>query len=232
MLLAGLGVGEGLIDELEELAAVDYLHEWGAFGLAGDYPDRWSVFDADALTEGIVSFDQCGQRTLRIDGEGQRELVVGRELFGKGAQDFESGDGRLVGEDGVAVFVSEFLRLGVEPAGIDRSLETPSVEGQGKVMADPGNVVLGRGFAEKRIGPGAIGALHIFEFDDRDAGSGRGLQGRRIMDLGCGGTGGAAELSVGGGEQAGGGERKNCGTEQIIAMIAKHSFWTLSSKVL
>ena len=48
-LLAGFGVGQRLVDELEEFGAVDYFYEGSAFGLAGGYPDGGGVLDADAL---------------------------------------------------------------------------------------------------------------------------------------------------------------------------------------
>ena len=39
------------------------------------------MLDADALAEGIVSLDRGGQLALRIDGEGQGDVVVSGELL-------------------------------------------------------------------------------------------------------------------------------------------------------
>jgi len=68
--LGGGCVGQGLVDELEELAAVDDLDEGRAFGVGGDDPDGGGVLDADALAEGVVGLDELGQLALRVDGEG------------------------------------------------------------------------------------------------------------------------------------------------------------------
>lgn len=193
-----LGVGEGLVDELEEFGAVDDFDEGGAFGVGGGDPDGRGVFDADALAEGVVGFDEGGEVALGVDGEGQDDLVIVCELLRELAQDIERGDVGLVGEDGVAVFIADLLGLGVKPAGIDGCLEAPGVEGQREVVADPGDVVLGGGLFEQRVGAGAVGALHVFEFDDGDAGSGGWLEGGGIVDLGGGRRGRAAELGMGG----------------------------------
>jgi hypothetical protein len=75
---------------------------------------------------------------------------------------------------GIAIFVAEGLGFGVEPAGVDGCLKAPRVEGQGEVVADPGDVVLGGGLEDEGVGAGAVGALEVFKFDDGDAGSGGG----------------------------------------------------------
>jgi hypothetical protein len=59
------------------------------------------------------------------------------------------------------------------------------VEGQGKIVTHPGNMVLGRGIAQERIGAGTVRTLHILKFDDRHPGARRRFEGRRIMH--CGG---------------------------------------------
>jgi len=47
--------GEGFVDELVELGAVDYFNEGRAFGVVGgDDPYGGGVLDADALAEGVV----------------------------------------------------------------------------------------------------------------------------------------------------------------------------------
>ena len=98
------------------------------------------------------------------------------EVLSELAEYVEVGDGGLVGEDGVAVVVAEFFAFAVEPAGINGGLEAPGMEWQGEVVADPGDVVLGRRVFEDRVGVAAVGALHIFEFDDGDARAGGGFE--------------------------------------------------------
>ena len=149
---------------------VGYFYEGGAFGLARRDPDGGGVADAYALAEGVVGFDCGGERALRVDGEGQDDLVAGGELL-REIQEVFAGDGGLVGEDGVAVVVAQFFGLGVEPAGVDGGLEAPGMEGEREVVADPGDVVFGCGFLERGVDLAAEGALHVFEFDDGYAGS-------------------------------------------------------------
>ena len=74
-------------------------------------------------------------------------------------------------------------------------------------MADPWNVVLGGSLFEQRIGVGAVGALHVFEFDDGDAGSGGRAEGGGIVDRG---GGRATKL---GACSRGNGEKQSCGDE-------------------
>jgi hypothetical protein len=50
-------------------------------------------------------------------------------------------------------------------------------------VAHPGDVVLGRGFAQQRVRASAIWTFHILELDDRNVGAGRRLQCGRIMHL-------------------------------------------------
>jgi len=143
------------------------------------------VLDADALAEGVVGLDEAGELSLRIDGEGQSNAVGLGELLSELGENVEAGDGGLAGEDGVAIFIAEGLGFGVEPASVYGCLEAPCVEGQGEVVADPGDVVLGGGFEEQRVGAGAVGALEVFKFDDGDAGSGGGDEGGGVVDLGA-----------------------------------------------
>ena len=184
--LLTLRVRNRLVDELEEFAAVQDLYEGSAFGLAGSYPDGGGVLDADFLAEGVVGFDLGGQFAVGVQGEGKGEFVAGGEFFSEVAQVLERGDGRLVGEDFVAVFVTELFRFDIEPAGVDGGLEAPGVEGEREVVADPGNFVGVGGFFEKRVGGAAVGALHVYEFDDGYAGARRRLERGRVVDLGGG----------------------------------------------
>ncbi len=90
----------------------------------------------------------------------------------------------LIGKDRIAKIIANLFRLGVEPAGIHRSVKTPGVKGQGKIVTHPGNMVLGRSILKQRIGAGTIGTLHVFELNDRHVSAGRRLEGRGIMDGG------------------------------------------------
>jgi hypothetical protein len=86
--LDGAGVGDGFVDQLVELGAVDDFHEGRAFGVGGDHPDGGGVLDADALAEGVVGFDFGGQLALRVDGEGQGDALALANLVVKSQQDF------------------------------------------------------------------------------------------------------------------------------------------------
>ena len=100
-----------------ELAAVYYFYEWRALGLAGGYPDGGGVFDAHALAECVVGFDFRSQFALWVEGHGELDFVRGGEAFRELAQQFERCDGRLVGEDLIAVVVADTLaRTVVSPA--------------------------------------------------------------------------------------------------------------------
>ena len=79
----GFGVGEWLVDDLVELAAVDDFDEGRGVGAVGDDPDGGGVLDADALAESVVGFDFSVQLALGIDGEGQGDVVLLGELFGE-----------------------------------------------------------------------------------------------------------------------------------------------------
>jgi len=76
------------------------------------------------------------------------------------------------------------------------------MEGEGEVVANPGDAVFRGGVVEEGVCAGAVGALHVFEFDDGDPGSGGGMEDGGVVDLG--GWRGVAKLGVG----AGGGKRE------------------------
>ena len=131
-------------------------------------------------------------------------MFVGEGL-GELAEDVVAGDGGLVGEDLVTILVADGLAFGVEIAGVEGGVEAPGVEGEGKVVAEPGDVVFGRGIFEEGVGAGAVGALHVFKFDDGYTGAGGGTEGAGVVDLGSRGR--RAELGVcAGGEEKRGGE--------------------------
>jgi len=173
----GTRVGDGLIDELVELGAVDYFDKRSALAVGGDYPDGGGVLDADALAEGVVGFDFGGKLALRIDGEGNGNALAFGEFVGEVVEDVEAGDGGLIVEDGVAVFVAEGFAFQVKPAGVHGGLKAPGVEGEREVVTDPGDFVLGGGLLEQGVGVGAVGAFHVFEFNDGHAGAGGRAQG-------------------------------------------------------
>ncbi len=125
------------------------------------------------------------------------------------AEAVEGLDGALIGEDSIAVVVAHLLALGVEPPGVDCGLEAPGMEGKRKVVAHPWDVVLGGSLFQHRISIGAVGALHVFKFDDGDAGARGRLEGRGIVH----GRGGRRiELGVHtGGREHGGGQAERKG---------------------
>ena len=139
-------------------------------------------------------------------------------------------EGRLVGEDGVAVLIAELFAFQIEPAGVDGGLETPGVEGKREVMAHPGNVVLFAGFSQQRIGGGAIRAFHIFEFDDGNPRAGGRLKGSGVVNLGGRGR---AKLGVCGRRHNGAQGYYGEGVEDASARCAsedvKHDDWTAPS---
>ena len=193
-LLSTVDFGEGLVDELVEAAAVYDFDKRRRVGGAGDDPDGGRVLNADALAQIAVILDLLREPAHGIDGERQCDAVLGRKLLRELLEIDGSLNGRLVGEDFVAVFVAEGLAFGVEEAGVDGGLEAPVVLRQGEVVADPWDVVFGRGVFEEWVGAGAVRALKVFKLDDGDASAGRRLEGRRVVDLGGIGR---AKLGVG-----------------------------------
>jgi len=231
----GAGVGEGLVEHLVELAAIDDLDEGRAFGAGGDHPDGGGVLDADALAEGVVRLDRRSELALGIDGEGQGDTVALSELLRELAQGGGADDGDLVGEDLVAVLVAEGLGAGVEPAAVDRRLKAPVVHGKREIVAQPGNLVLGDGLFEEGVGAGAVGALHVRELDQGDAGAGGRTEGGGVMYLGSGLR--CAELGMeagcGYGQKGGGGKAEEkagplnmSGDAMCKGKKTRHSGWT------
>ena len=175
---------------------------------ADDDPDSRCVVDACTLAEGLVRFDCSSEGALRIDGEGQRAyFVVVGEFLCELAQNRECGYSGLVGEDLIAVFVTESFGFAVEPAGVDGCLLAPCVVREREVMPDPGNLVLTYGLTQQRIDVAADGTLHVSELDDGNADTSGWLEGGGVTDLGRAGCG----LSGGGGQEAEG--KKSRGSE-------------------
>jgi hypothetical protein len=178
------------------------------------------VLDAYALAECVVGFYFGGELALGVDGEGELDVVGFGEVLSELAEDVEVGDGGLVGEYGVAVVVAELFALTVEPPGIDGGLEAPGMERQGEVVADPGDVVLGRGVFKDGVGVAAVGALHIFEFDDGDACAGGRFEGGGVVH-GCGGRRTKLRAGSGGcGDGEGGyeGGEQGCSAREALAI--------------
>src|ERR1017187_4981804 len=142
------GVSNGLIDHLVELASVQDLDKWRPLAVRRNHPDCGSVFDADALSQGVVGLDFIGQRALRVDGEGERDIVGLGKLVGELAQRVKRDDGDLVGKHLVAVLVAKGLAFGIEPACVHGRLEAPGVHGQWEVGAKQRNLVFGRSLAQ------------------------------------------------------------------------------------
>lgn len=165
------GIDQGLVNKLIELAAVDYFDERSTFTVSGDDPNGRRVFNADALAESVVCLDGSKQFALGIDGKGQSDFAVGGKFAGERAERIEIRDGGLIGKDGIAIFIAELLAFFVEPASIDGCLHAPGMEGQREVVAYEGDFVVCFGLAEEGIGACAVGALHVGEFDDGDAGT-------------------------------------------------------------
>lgn len=143
---------------------------------------------------------------MGVDGEGEGDFVLLSERLRELAEEVGAvGERGLAGEDEVAILVAEGLAFGVKEAGVDGGVEAPGVHGEREIVADPGDVVGGRGFFEDGVGAAAVGALHVFKFDDGYAGASRGMEGGGVVDLGSGRR--CAELGVGGGgEEKRGGE--------------------------
>ena len=222
------GFGEGLIDHLEEAAAVYYLDEGRGVSGVGDDPDGGGVLDADALAEGPVGFDFVSQFAGGIDHEGQGDAVRGGEVLGELLELGGGFDGDLVGENRVAVVVAKGLASGVEVARVDGGLEAPVVLREREIVADPGDVVFGRGLFEEGVCAGAVGALKVFKLNDGDASAGRRLEGGGVVDLGGIGL---AELGVGwDGDEGGEGEGKQKAGElaqgETVAEETMHGVWT------
>ena len=212
-----------MVDGLEEFVVVLDFDEGQTFGAGGGDPDGGGVLDSDALAEGEVGFDGGGEGALRVEGEGELDVVAGGEFLGELLQNVEGGDGGLVGEDLIAVLVAEGFGFGVEPAGVDGGLSAPRVVGEREVVADEGDVVLHGGLADDGVDVAADGALHVFKLDDGYAGSGGRLDGRGVVDLGERRSGGwTPELGL----RGGGGENRQ---GESGFREGKHRGWTLSS---
>ena len=123
--------------------------------------------------------------------------MSGSELLSELAQQIGADDGGLRSEDLISVLVAKAFAPGVEPAGVDGGLEAPIMHGQREVAAYPGNLVLGHGLFEQRVGAGAVGALHVCKLDQGYAGSGGRPENRGVEDPGSGWR--SAKLSVGAG---------------------------------
>ena len=232
-LFAGAGIGEGLVDELGELTAVNDFDKGCAFAVVGDDPDGRGVLNADALTESVIGFDQCNELALGVDGKGQGDVVVGRKLLGELGKGVKADNGWLAGEDGVAVLVTEGLALKVKPAGVDGGVHAPVMEGEREIVADPRDFVGGGHLSEEGVGTGTVWTLEVFKFDEGDAGSCGWTERGGVVDLGSGGR--SAELSVGtgccGNEKQGGDEQEQAGTDRASGngtdrAIKMHGGWT------
>ena len=124
---------------------------------------------------------------MRVNGEGQGNAVALSEFVSELAEGVGGNDRDLIDKDLVAVLITEVLALGIEPAGVDGSLEAPGMHGQREVMAHERNLVLGGSLAEQGVGTAAVRTLHIFKFDNGYTGAGWRLESAGVVDLGSGG---------------------------------------------
>jgi len=92
--------GMDLATQVDELRA-------GGSRVETVFPDGGAgdVFDANALTKGIVRLDIGRELALWVDRKGKRDLMIGGKLLRKRAQIVQGRDTRLVGEDRVAIIV-------------------------------------------------------------------------------------------------------------------------------
>jgi len=143
---------------------------------------------------------------LRVDGEGQGDMVAGGKFFSELGEDCRAIDGDLVGEDLVAVFIAQGFAFGVEPAGVHRSGEAPTVHGKREIVAHQRNLVFGRGFFQKRVGARAVRALVVRKLNDGNAGAGGRLEGGGVVHLSPGRRRDKLGLGSGGGHERDGGK--------------------------
>lgn len=199
----GVRDGEGAVNVGKQISAgVLDVDPRGGAGV-GDDEDGGGDVDADAVGEGLVGVDFVVELALRVDGEGEGDAVLLREPRGEFDEHVGVVNGGLVGEDLIAVFAAELLAFQVKPACADGGEAAPGVVGDEEVVADPGDVVLGGGLDEGRVGVGAGGALEVVELDDGDARAGWRAEGRAVLELG--GLGAEA----GGREKGGAGQGKD-----------------------
>ena len=116
------------------------LNVWRALAVRGNDENCGGVIDTGAAAKITVGLDVSGQLALWIDGERQSDAVTLGKLLSKFAEHNGSGNGGLVGENLVAVFVAQRLALGIEPPGADRSVGTPRVIRDDEVVAYPGDL--------------------------------------------------------------------------------------------
>ena len=133
-----------------------------------------------------------------------------------------AGDAVLVGEDVAAILLGcaggDFV---LEVAGVDGGLAAPEVLGEGKVMANQGDlVVLDRGVDDGE-GVRAGGALQVFELVDLGFFSGGQLERRGVFEV-VSGAGRERGLSVRGAGGCEGQGQEGCGGEGGEESAAGH----------
>ena len=170
---------------------------------AGDDPDGRRVLHTDAHAEIDVGLDFAGKLAHGIDGEGQRDAVALGELLRPGVEVGERFDRHLVGEDVIAIVVAQLYALGVEEACVDGCLTAPDMAGNKKVVANPGNLILGGCSHELRVGLSAQRAFEIVKLHDGDFCAGGRLESGRVVDR-CGRRRAELGMGHGAGESRGG----------------------------
>src|ERR1039458_6984393 len=81
----GPGIGQCLIDQLEQLGAIDNFNKRSALAVRGDHPDGGSVFDADALTQRVIGLHFARKLALGVDRSEERR--VGKECRSRWSPD-------------------------------------------------------------------------------------------------------------------------------------------------
>lgn len=64
------GIGNGLVNQLKEFAAVHNLDKRSTLAVGCRHPDGWGVLDADALAQCVVGLHESSKLALGIDGKG------------------------------------------------------------------------------------------------------------------------------------------------------------------
>lgn len=168
--------------------------------IAGDDEDGGGVLQVEAEAKVVVCLDPGGEGAAGIEDEGHGLAVLLEEAGEEVLEVFLPGDGCLVGENGGAELFGEAgVDAVLEVAGADGAVKGPDVGGDGEIVAEDGDVVLGGDLELDGVGAGAAGAGKVFKDDDGDLLAGGRLEEGGVLE-GAGGDGGE-ELGVGGGEE-------------------------------
>ena len=151
------------IDQLKQLAAIDNLDEGLTDLVVRHHIDCRRMVEPQAVAEIAIGFHLGGQLSLRIDGEGQIELVLSGKLLREGMKvvfaDFE-----LVLETRVPEFIADLFLMSVKVARKYGGVIGPGVHLQRKIVHHHRNMVSPRRLLNQRVGAGAVRAFQIFKY--------------------------------------------------------------------